>query len=515
MGYHYYKIAMADAKVAKAEVNQMKDNLKLAVNAMKTQDTETASAALDQVEVHENAVREVLNKPLWKKARKISFFDNDFKAVDDTLDLVDEATTEVFRPLIAQFEEYPVTSLKVDNGFDVGKLKAYMDLTDSLTPQIQSVASKMEVVSDELSKTHLNLDKDGKIAEYKEKLLTLNTRFSDLTEYMPLFKAIIGDGSDRYYLFAAQNSSEVRASGGFPGSIGNISIQDGILRVGDFESVYNVLSYSTPASAGVTAQENELFANWMNYPRDACYNPDFSRVAKVWAESYRSASGKSVDGVLSLSPVIIQRMLAVYGEITLSDGTSLNGDNATQVIEHDIYFKYLNKNTENNAYSNDIADALFAETAKKTMELFTENFRADAASDFLDIFTQSAKDRTLLFWLADEEEQKIVDDYGCSGSLNAGVDNAVTGVYFSGSDPSKMGWFFNLDTEVKDSVKNADGSTTYTVTAVLGNAIDQALSTRQVPISWVTTAVQSGATFMYLPQLEEVSMRFQQATALQ
>lgn len=34
----------------------------------------------------------------------------------------------------------------------------------------------------------------------------------------PLMKAFIGDGSDKVYLLAAQNTAEIRAAGGFPGS---------------------------------------------------------------------------------------------------------------------------------------------------------------------------------------------------------------------------------------------------------------------------------------------------------
>ena len=69
-------------------------------------------------------------------------------------------------------------------------------------------------------------------------------------DYLPLLKAFLGGGSDRTYLLAAQNSTEIRASGGFPGSIGTITIVDGVLTIGDFNSVYDVLPYGTPASVG-------------------------------------------------------------------------------------------------------------------------------------------------------------------------------------------------------------------------------------------------------------------------
>ena len=43
--------------------------------------------------------------------------------------------------------------------------------------------------------------------------------------------------------------------------------------------------------------------------------------------AYEAKHGESVDGVLSLTPTIIQKVLRISGPITLPDGTELNGDN--------------------------------------------------------------------------------------------------------------------------------------------------------------------------------------------
>ena len=50
------------------------------------------------------------------------------------------------------------------------------------------------------------------------------------------------DGSDKVYLLAAQNTAEIRAAGGFPGSIGTIRVEDGVMSIGDFNPVNDVLA---------------------------------------------------------------------------------------------------------------------------------------------------------------------------------------------------------------------------------------------------------------------------------
>ena len=79
--------------------------------------------------------------------------------------------------------------------------------------------------------------KSDKITEYTDKMKMLVQTYADAEQYLNLFDTFLGDGEDRTYLLVAQNSAEIRASGGFPGSIGTIRIEDGILYIGDFASL--------------------------------------------------------------------------------------------------------------------------------------------------------------------------------------------------------------------------------------------------------------------------------------
>lgn len=216
-----------------------------------------------------------------------------------------------------------------------------------------------------MNQVDLPMGLNSMISDYSVQIASMTGSYDNLKEFLPLFKTFIGDGSDRTYLLAAQNSSEIRASGGFPGSIGTIRIRDGVLTIGDFSSVYKVLASYTPSAANITAEEKELFGSWMNGPRDACFDPDFERVAYIWALAYEQKNSEHVNGVVSLTPAIIQGMLEYIGNVTLSDGTELTSENATKVLQYDLYYKYLNANAS--ATAGDYVDDLFAETAKATM----------------------------------------------------------------------------------------------------------------------------------------------------
>ena len=127
----------------------------------------------------------------------------------------------------------------------------------------------------------------------------------------------------------------------------------------------------------------------MNGPRDACFDPDFERVAYIWALAYEQKNSEHVNGVVSLTPAIIQGMLKYIGNVTLSDGTELTSENATKVLQYDLYYKYLNANAA--ATAGDYVDDLFAETAKATMSKLVSDFDVKKAGDYYKVFSDGAK----------------------------------------------------------------------------------------------------------------------------
>jgi len=463
-------LVLNSAKSLKKQAVEVKSDLQVSMDCIKAQDYDGAHTAINNAEELSKSMQSELDKSIWKTLSINSSMKKNIAAVNELLDVLQTASEDVIKPLITQMSEYPISDLKNENGFNVGTLLSYVDFADEMDGKISNLASRIDELLPRMDGILGLIDKEGKFAKYKDTMTGLSTQYNELKEYLPVFKTILGNGENRFYLLVAQNSSEIRALGGFPGSIGTIQIQDGFLKVGDFQSVYKVLPYYTPTTAGVTETEVELFDNWMKLPRDAVYDPDFSRAGYIWALSYGNMNQKHVDGVVSLAPTIIQDLLSICGEVTLSDGTVLNGDNATRVLQYDLYFKYFSKGMSD-SQSNDIADALFAETAKKTMDLFESNFNVKEAKNYFSIFSKGAKNRSIMLWMADEQEEAFMIESGCSGVLNTGKNNAVAGVYFSCNDPSKLGWFIDINTEVGDGVLNADGTYTYDVKVILNNTI--------------------------------------------
>lgn len=380
---------------------------------------------------------------------------------EQLMDILEDSSDTLIGPAITQLRNYPLDGLTVDGGFDVIALKSYLDFARAFVPELEQVLVRIRDLD-------LDILQNKKVDAYFTKVWNVTVLYHENEEVISFVDAFLGDGEDRLYLLAAQNSAEIRASGGFPGSMGTIRIHDGILTIGDFTGVNNILAEYT--FANVSLIENILFLDSLSICRDADFCPHFERVAEIWTLGYERKNKEPLDGVVSLTPVIIQKLLAIVGDLTLSDGTLLTGENATRILQRDLYFKYFGAE-KNVTASNTIVDALFAETAKETMRMVTSNIGPSQVVRYLDILHEGCADRTIMVWMKEETEQEIVRRLGWSGGLNDDPNNPAAGIYFNCTVASKMGWFLNMDTEIGEPEINEDGSRTYPMKVTLENVM--------------------------------------------
>lgn len=424
-----------------------------------------AREKLSSISQNTAAVRVSLERTIESLGGGIPSIREQMVNAKELLDLLDMVSEKLLGPVIDELEKNPTTLMKAENGINTKWVCDYLDFAETLMPDIEAVVEKAGTVDLSL------VDSEGKMAEYLEKANDLLDMYKKDSAVIDRVKAMLGSEGDRVYLMAAQNSAEIRASGGFPGAMGVIRITDGVLVVDDFRKVYDVLSSYTPAEAGITTQENNLFHGGLSAPRDADYCPDFERVAYIWSLGYEAGQKEHIDGVISATPAVVQRILAeMEQEVKLFDGTVINGDNAVKVLQHDLYFDYFS-NDNYVPSRNAVSDQLFADAAKKTMQVVTEDMDMGSMMGLLSVAKDSFADRTLMLWMEDSQEQEILRKMGWNGGLNTDPEKPQAGIYYNCTIASKMGYFLVMDVQMGEGTKNSDGSYTYPMTVTFSNDI--------------------------------------------
>lgn len=447
-------------------VTTLKDDLETALEDIKSNDLVSAQEKIDGLSQKADAIGASLDVTMENLEDSIPSLQQQLKNIQDLLDLVELASEKVLKPALAQLQAHPFSGMRSGDGVSAELLCQYLDFAQSLLPDIEILVERANSVDFSL------VDSEGKIAGYLETVNDLLEMYHEDSTVFERLKSMLGADGDRLYVMAAQNSAEIRASGGFPGAIGTVRIQDGVLTLGDFQKVYNVLPSYTPSQANITNTETRLFHGGLSAPRDADYCPDFERVAYIWALGYETAQGEHVDGVISATPSVVQKLLAVMEEeIKLFDGTVLNGDNAVKVLQHDLYFQYFGSNYVSGREV--ISDQLFADAAKKTAQKLMENLELSDLTGYLSVAKECIDDRTLMLWMDDEAEQDIIAKLGWNCGLNTDPETPQAGIYYNCTVASKMGWFLIVDVEIGNRVKNEDGSYTYPITVTFSNDMTQ------------------------------------------
>ncbi len=455
------------AKALKSEASSVMQDVSKIQSSITDGKYEDASKYANNIATTSATMKQEMDAPIWSIAAVIPFVGSDISSVKELVGVLNEAATDVLIPLTTSLENAPLENLLDDSGaIDIDTVSTLLSAVDNTAPAMDSCAQKIENIPS------MNISQlEEVIGPTKEKIAKLNDVYQEAAAFSPVVGSVLGNGSERTYLITAQNSAETRASGGFPGTLAALEITDGKISLGDFGTSYELFVDQTPESVAPTAEELAIFSSvYLDISRDFGFDPNFERTAAVWAAAYTEKTQTPIDGVISITPAMIQNILKITGGVTLTDGTQIDGNNATKVLQHDIYWQYLSAENRTSE-STKIVDALFVDAANQSFSKLLNNLKAKTLSKFAEAMLSGMQDREVMFYLTDANEQAQIKSLGISGGLNSDETQPVIGTFLNLWIPSKMGWYVDIDTQIGSATKNADGTTTYKVTTTFANTI--------------------------------------------
>ncbi len=209
---------------------------------------------------------------------------------------------------------------------DGSALARLVSALEQSQPSWQEAETALARVAD--ARSQLDLDQlDPRIAGQLERLdsyLPLLQTGSALARLAP---ALLGAGGAKTYLLLAQNSDELRPTGGFISGVGLLPIDRGQLGEIDFKDSYSVYNPNVDHPLAPPDLEQTMGAQMLLF-RDANWSADFRTSARVAQSLYQLDTGAPSDGVIAFDLEATRRLVAALQPLTLPGYQQpLTGDN--------------------------------------------------------------------------------------------------------------------------------------------------------------------------------------------
>lgn len=175
-------------------------------------------------------------------------------------------------------------------------------------------------------------------------------------EHQSLFEELLGAHGPRTYLFLFQNNQELRATGGFIGSYALLDVNAGKLRRFFVDGIFNP-DGQLKENIVPPKPIQKISAGWSLH--DSNWFPNFPTSAEKAMFFYEKTGGPTVDGIITLTPEVLGRLLTFVGSVTLPEyGVTIDANNFLSIIQEEVEVKYDKEENDPKRILGDLTETL-------------------------------------------------------------------------------------------------------------------------------------------------------------
>lgn len=278
-------------------------------------------------------------------------------------------------------------------------------MQEALRMAQKNVADASEIIE--------SVDSDHLPSQYRTQFIELRERLPEIRGLVDrgvataaFLSRMMGADQPRRYLVLFTNSSELRPTGGFPGSYGLLTFEKGAVKDFRADDIYNPDGQIKELIAP-PLQLQHITPSWGM--RDAAWWIDFPTSAKKVMEYWQKGGGAAVDGVLSIKPDMLAGILKITGPISLPKyGLVLTSDNVLEQLQLEVE---ANKEAaQPKQIIVDLAPQIFQRLASAP---------ASQWAAMLTLFKNGLDTRDIMLYFTDEQLEKYAVSEGWDGAVKS------------------------------------------------------------------------------------------------
>jgi len=291
-----------------------------------------------------------------------------------------------------------------------GEKISLLDLMAQSKESLREVQRLLSLAQEELMLVSIGdipKEKQAKFLQVKEGLPALLGILSGFEKNERIIEELLGGNGPRTYLFLLQNNHEMRATGGFIGTYALVDINQGVIRRFFVDGIFNP-DGQLKENIIPPKPIQKISAGWSLH--DSNWFPDFPTSAEKAISFYEKTGGPTVDGVITLTPTVMQKLLAVIGPISMPQyGLTVDADNFIPVLQEQVEVKY---DKELNQPKKILADLtrLLIEKAFALQDRATTGRIAEA-------LVSGLNEKHMLLYVRQPDFERLIDEVGWSGRI--------------------------------------------------------------------------------------------------
>lgn len=470
--------------ILKHNINVAFDQVGEIRSGLESGDTQAVGEACEIAGKSISAIDRQTHSLPWMLLTKLPVVGGDVEGVQDIVSAVSDFSDTALPTVARLSDELSVGDLFQDGAVNTDALVGIQSFLTQIAPALRTAADDISAVPT------ARINRLDAVEGRAKSLLTTSADVVEALSDVDLPAMFGANGETRRYVMVAQNNSELRATGGFPGACVLLMLTDGKIELGPTLTIQHF-----HANYSWTEEESEVFYitrrltdNTSDLETAAiCLSPNFPLAGDRLATSYegfvdhynaelekkkledfeagltdtldaQEHEPMHVDGVIAIDPVFLQRMLSLTKGVKVY-GRKVNGKNAARLLLHDVYVNVSPKKQ----------DAFFSAVASKGFKKVMSSLDTIDKGALMRVLADSAADYRLQIWMENEAEENLIKALGMAGDLSEDETKPELGVYVNDNTWAKIDWYLDMRTDIGRKRYNDDGTATYAVTTTFTN----------------------------------------------
>ena len=423
-------------------------------NALLGADVAAAEASLIQAADLTAEAESKTSDIVWRAVGALPVVGVTPKAVTVTTEAANQVISESLPQFVQAAAILDVETIKNAEGkVDLARLPPASQALAGAQASLEQAAATLATVPTEGVASQVS-EGAAELTAKVDEALAISTTASALLAVIP---TMLGANGPQTYFVAFQSPVEIRGTGGFLGTYGLLTADQGELVRKDTFSNSTLQNFAAPV-VDLGPDYRELYgrdpALWVNMNM----SPNFPYAGVQWATAWRNQTGEEVAGVLAVDLTALQYLIQATGPVTAPDGQVLTADNVVQYLGSDIYLKYAEDNTARKDLQAEVAT-----------ELIDRVLRLDGGmSALISALSQSVSGGHVQMWSTSDDIQQTLATTDLAGQTSTAPGPYVQLVLNNGGG-TKLDYFLSRKVEYLGGQCSDDATRQSTVRVTLTN----------------------------------------------